>query len=371
MILTKEVEVKLNGNNVEYYKKLGYEIPMREASKSIKRKGIDYVADLGMPIMVKVEDLPLKSNMLIEAICDYCGEINHSIKYAVYNSQTKNNTQKYACKKCSQFKVEQTNLEKYNVKCVLHLEEVKTKIKQTNLERYGVKNVLLNKEIKAKRDKALMENFGTLYPLQTPECLNKLKQTNLKKYGVECTMQLDEVKQKAKQTNLDKYGYENPMQSPEFLDKWFSKNGSTFVRSSRQQQYLCNLYNGILNHPFKCFALDIYLPENKLDIEFDGSGHRMSISLGNITEEDFNKKELYRNVAIKKEGYKQMRIISANDLLPSDDILLKMLSMAKEYFNTTAHTWINFDIDNLLIINSENKNIGGMFFDYGQLRKIK
>ena len=35
-------------------------------------------------------------------------------------------------------------------------------------------------------------------------------------------------------------------------------------------------------------SLAIYLPEDKLDIEFDGSGHRMSISLGSITEEEFN-----------------------------------------------------------------------------------
>ena len=116
-ILTKEVEVKLNGNNIKHYKKLGYEIPMREASKTLKIKGVDYVADLGKIINVKVNDLPLKSNILIEAMCDYCGEVNHSIKYVTYNSQTKNNTQKYACKKCSQFKVEQTNLEKYGVKC--------------------------------------------------------------------------------------------------------------------------------------------------------------------------------------------------------------------------------------------------------------
>ena len=161
------------------------------------------------------------------------------------------------------------------------------------------------------------------------------------------------------------------MQSSDFLEKWFTKNGSNFVKSSRQQQYLCNLYNGILNYPFKCFALDIFLPEDKLDIEFDGSGHKMSVFLGGISEKDFHMKEIYRNIAIKKEGYKQMRIISSKDLLPSDQILHQMLSVAREYFNTTSHTWINFDIDNSIMINAENKDVGGIFFDYGQLRKIK
>ena len=370
-ILTKEVEVRLNGNNIKHYKNLGYEIPMREASKILKIKGVDYVADLGKIINVKVNDLPLKSNILIEAMCDYCGEVNHSIKYVTYNSQTKNNTQKYACKKCSQFKVEQTNLEKYGVKCVLYLDEIKEKIKQTNLDRYGVENALLNKDIKDKRDATLMEKFGTLYPLQNNECFKKFKQTNMEKYGAEFTLQSEEIKQKIKQTNLDKYGYENSMQSPEISEKWFSKYGSEFVNSSKQQRYLCDLYNGILNYPFKCFALDVCIPNDKLDVEFDGSGHKMSISLGSISEEDFEMKELYRNVAIKKEGYKQMRIISTKDLLPSDDILLQMLSIARNYFNTTSHTWINFDIDNSIMINAENKDTNGVFFDYGELRRIK
>lgn len=370
-ILTKEVEVRLNGNNIKHYKELGYEIPMREASKTLKSKGVDYVADLGKIINVKVDDLPLKSNMPIEVMCDYCGKVNHSIKYVAYNSQTKNNTQKYACKKCSQFKVEQTNIEKYGVECVLYLDEIKEKIRQTNLDRYGVENVLSNKDIKDKRNATLMEKFGTLYPLQNDECFKKFKQTNMEKYGAEFTLQSEEIKQKIKQTNFHKYGCENPMQSPEILEKWFAVNGSSFVKSSRQQQYLCNLYNGILNYPFKCFALDIYLPKDKLNIEFDGSGHRMSVSLGNITEEEFEKKELYRNVALKNEGYKQVRIISSKDLLPSDEILLQMLSIAKEYFNATSHTWVNFDIDNSKMINAENKDTDGVFFDYGNLRKIK
>ena len=32
-LIEKEVEVRLNGNNIEYYKSLGYEIPMKKATK--------------------------------------------------------------------------------------------------------------------------------------------------------------------------------------------------------------------------------------------------------------------------------------------------------------------------------------------------
>ena len=202
-----------------------------------------------------------------------------------------------------QAKREQTFIDRFGVKSSLLSQEVQRKVKQTNLERYGVENVLLNKEIKDKRNSILIKRYGTLYPLQNEECFKKMKQTNLERYGYEYIPQLEETKEKVKQTNLERYGYEYFLQSPENLEKWFAKNGSEFVKSSNQQRYLCNLYNGILNHPFKCFAFDIFLQEDNLDIEYDGSGHRMSISLGSLTEDEFEMKEIYRNTAIKKSWF--------------------------------------------------------------------
>ena len=269
-----------------------------------------------------------------------------------------------------QDKRKQTFIKRFGVENPLLNSEIREKAAQTILERYGVENVFLNKEIQDKKNAILIERYGTQYPLQNEECFEKMKQTNIERYGAEYIPPLEETKQKVKQTNLKNCGYESYMQSPEFLEKWFAKNGSDFAKSSKQQQYLCNLYNGVLNYPFRCFALDIYLPEDKLDIEFDGSGHRMSISLGSITEEDFEKKELYRNVALNKEGYKQMRIISSKDKLPFDSTLLQMLNDARNYFSLyPQHSWIEFNIDTSSVRNAEHKN--GIHYDYGALRTIK
>lgn len=269
-----------------------------------------------------------------------------------------------------QDKRKETFLDRYGVENPLLDKEIREKIQQTIFERYGVENVSQNKDIQNKRTQTFIEHFGVTSPLQNKECLEKLKQTNLNRYGVEFISQLEESKQKTKQTNLEKYGCENPMQSPEFLEKWFAKHGSNFVKTSRQQQYLCKLYNGILNYPFRCFALDVYLQEDKLDIEFDGSGHRMSISLGAVTEEEFEKKELYRNVALNKEGCKQMRIVSIKDLLPSDTILLDMLDYTRNYFNLyPQHSWIEFNIDASAVRNAEHKD--GVPYNFGSLRRIK
>lgn len=412
-------------------------IPHGKSTKHYREKGYDVKS--GQALEVKVEDLMMSSAVLIDTECDYCGKQREPIRYADYNAQTKNGTEKCCCVDCAKFKREESMIKRYGNKNPMAIPELAKKRDETNLrkygfispssnpeirakqketlmknygvenpslseelkekrkqtfierygvenpslnkeirekaintifERYGVENVFLNEEIQNKKNEILIQRYGTQYPLQNKECFEKLKQTNMERYGVEFVSQLEESKEKAKQTNLEKYGYENPMQSPEFYEKWFAKNGSNFVKHSRQQQYLCDLYGGILNHPFKCFALDIYLEKDKLDIEFDGSGHRMSIALGGISEEEFEKKELYRNVAIKREGYKQMRIISSKDLLPSDSTLLKMLSQAKEYFsNYPERSWIEYNIDTSTVRNAEQKD--GVFFDYGELRKIK
>lgn len=323
-ILTKEVEIRLNGNNVNYYRRLGYDIPVREAGKAMKSKGVDYVADFSKSIIVQIEDLPLNSKAIIETSCDYCGERKPLMKYLDYNKQTKNGTLKCCCENCAPIKHKEIMLEKYGYECTM----------------------------------------------QVPEIRDKVYETNNKKYGCNSPYGNPMVIEKAKRTNLERYGYENAMQSPAFFQKWLEKNGSEFVKSSKQQRYLCDLYNGVLNYPIQHFSLDIYIPEDKLDIEFDGSGHKLCIKLGRMTEEEFYRKELIRGQIIKKEGYNQMRIISTKDLLPSNQVLLQMLNETKRYFSEYPnHSWIEYDIDNFIVRNAEYKD--GVQYNYGKLRKIK
>ena len=73
---------------------------------------------------------------------------------------------------------------------------------------------------------------------------------------------------------------------------------------------------------------------------------------------------------IKNEGYKQIKIISLDDKLPSDDILLQMLSDARTYFSQYPnHSWIEFNISTSTVRNAENLN--GIPYDFGALRTIK
>ena len=349
MILTKEVEIKVHSNTVEYYKSLGYEIPLKKASKTyFEKTGKEFFYDTSKTITVDISDLQKHSNVKIEVLCDICNQNKSMIKYNDYTKCVEN-TGNYACRQCWHEKASKTNQERYGFSSVLKNEEIKEKVAKTNLERYGV------------------IRYG-----QTKDFLEKLKQTCLTKYGVEHFSKLQEVQNKKKKTNLERYGVPCVLQSPEVCEKIHQtlyRHGTQ--KTSKQQYYLHKLFGGELNYPIKYYSADICFPDEKFVVEYDGGFHNGQVKTGKITQEEFNQKEIARNNIIKREGYNQMRIISSKDLLPSNEILLRMLQQAREYFNTTSHSWINFDIDNSRMINAENKDVGGVFFDYGELHKIK
>lgn len=374
MLLTKEVEIKVNGNMVKYYQSKGYSC---ECHSEIK---------------VKVEDLKPNSNVEVVVLCDYCDTEIYNVKYSTYNRVVKN-TGNYVCEKCAPLKREHTILKKYGVRNACYLEEVKEKKKKTCFEKYGVEFSFQSEEVKEKIKITNVNKYGTLNPSQNAEIKNKIEMSNLKKYGYKNPMSSQAVQQKLKQALLVKYGVENPMQNTLIREKasdtCFERYGvrnpsqslqirqsvsKTFYKNSTQatssqQLYLHNLYGGELNYPVSHFNIDICLLEEQISIEYDGGGHMLNVTIGRETLEEYNYKTLVRDKIVKQAGYKQIRIISSKDYLPSDEILLQMLEQAKEYFNTTNHTWIEYDIDTSIMRNAEHKE--GVFFDFGDLRKIK
>lgn len=65
-------------------------------------------------------------------------------------------------------------------------------------------------------------------------------------------------------------------------------------------------------------------------------------------------------------GWKEIRIISSNDNIPSDELLIDLFKKSVEYLNT-GHSWIKFNIDKSTC---ETGN-GIHEIDFGELRKIK
>lgn len=371
MLLTKEVEVKLSSRTVKYYENLGYEIPMKKASKSYKEiYNKEYVYDFSIPIKIKVEDLTKGCNAEIQVLCDYCKDEIITMKYCTYLNTLKH-INKSACQKCKGKKEREIFLIKYGVQNPSQLEEFKEKYRHSCIEKYGVDNYFKTEEFNEKRKVSMNEKYGVEYPLQSEKIQKKWIDTCISKYGFSNPAKAQEVKDKAAKTCTKRYGDIAPAKSLEVREKIVKTlYDNSSQKSSRQQRYICKLFSGVLNFPVKYYNADIYLPNDNLIVEIDFGGHTLSVKTGKITQEEFNKKEIVRNNVIKREGYKQMRIISSKDYLPSDKILLQMLEYTKEYFSSYPNrSWIEFNIDSSSIRNAEQKE--GVFFNYGTLRKIK
>ena len=156
-ILTKEVEVRLNSSNIAHFKNLGYNIPMKEPCERYKKRGINFVYDLGAPMIVKVEDLMKNSSAYIDVLCDMCNKEILHIKYSDYN-KAMDNTGSCVCRPCSYIKTQQTLIAHYG-DLYVNTEEFKEKQKRIFLEKYGVDNPFGSKEIREKIDFLSLNNI--------------------------------------------------------------------------------------------------------------------------------------------------------------------------------------------------------------------
>jgi len=348
MLLEQNVQVKLIPKTHKWYTSKGYTGKLYEY------------------IEVDIKDLTLGSLVYIDVECDYCKNIFQK-KYNNYNNEQKNSIiKKNCCENCRQLKVEESLQLKYGVDNINKLDSTSIKRKQTNLDKYGVDNPMQVVEFKNKQYLNNYLKYGVQHNSQLEGRNEKCIQTSLEHYGCESPMQSIEVKNKLKQTCLERFGVDNPLKSFDVrkkMNKTLNKNGT--APTSRQQIYVNSIFKGELNYPEDRSLLDIAFPDDKLYVECDFGGHNLQVKLGKITQDEFDKKERVRSIILNRKGWKEMRIISTNDKLPSDLIIFYMLQFAKSYLST-GHSWIKFDIDNNKVITSQYEKQ----FKFGKLRKI-
>lgn len=411
MLLSKEVEVTLNYKNINRYLEKGYEFPTfinKDGNISVKR---------GTKLKVKTIHLDIKSGSIIKYKCDYCGK-EIEIRYCDYmkHYQDGNKNEPDCCINCISKKTQSKLIDKYGVNTPFALKEVRDKRDKTVKDKYGVDNVFQLKDVQNKSRETNLKKYGNEWYTQTdeykiraketcldkygydnasksPEIIEKIKQsqidkygmlysqteefkekyknTCIEKYGVENLFQADFIKEKIIEFNINNYGVKHPMKIESIKNARLEKMVVTKYRnstgqSSRQQDYLHLLYGGVLNYPLDRCLLDIAFLDDKVCCEYDGSGHRLSVNFGDCTQAEFDKKEMARKYYLFSKDWKEFRIISNNDYLPSDEVLLKMKDFALEWFNK-GHKWIKFHIDK----NKYETSEGIKIFDYGKLRKIK
>ena len=279
-------------------------------------------------------------------------------------------------------KSKKTCLIKYGVTNPQKSELIQEKTKLTNLKRYGVENVFSNEDIKQKIKNVWNDRYGVEYYSQTDEYKLKMKNitsqdgyydernkkskiTNLKRYGVTSYSKTNEYKERVKATNLKRYGVDWNLKSPEVRKKiynTFTKNGT--MATSKQQLYIHSLLGGELNYcTGKCF-LDIAFLDEKIYLEYDGGGHDLSVKLGKMSKEEFERKEMKRYYALKSEGWKCIKVISENDKIPSDEDIKSIHKKCLELLRDNNWVEVNYNAKTIRTF-SETIN-----YECGKLRRI-
>jgi hypothetical protein len=226
-------------------------------------------------------------------------------------------------------KQEQTErifLEKYGCKTPLSNSDIKEKIKNTLIERYGVEHPLKSNDILKKTKETNLLNWGFDNPSKSKIVLEKIKETNFKKWGVDFYYKSDDFKEKRDKKILEKYGsidyfkskhrienvISNKIENYPHLDIIGYKNrffdilcnscGNNFkirtdllYKRNKEGHRICTKCNKINNnfrsnaeieicnfleeHNIKVTTsrrdiirgeLDIYLPDHKIAIEYNG-----------------------------------------------------------------------------------------------------
>lgn len=358
MLLSEKVMVNIGSKNLSHYLEKGYDIETyinKAGGVSVKKN---------TSILVNVIDLKLNAPVKIKYSCDFCGKVIE-VKYCDYMrhypSGIKND--KDSCIKCAPLKSKEKLIDKYGVDNPMYLDFAKENLKETNLKKYGVATPVNSDYYSEKIKKDNIEKYGVPYYNMTEECKIKIRNTNMKKYGKEHFTQTDIWRDKVKNTVKNKYGVDNISQSKEIKIKkaeTFFKNGT--IATSRQQYYLHNLLGGELNYSCNTPSLDIAFPNEKIYIEFNGSGHNLNVKMNDLTEKEFNNKERARYYYLKNNGWKCFVINSPRDYLPSDEVIKNEFNKAKDWFKIKGEGHRHYVMDIGLFIEDLN---------YGKLRRIK
>lgn len=294
LITPQKVEVKWHPRNVEYYESHGY----------IK-------GNIGSAFFVNIEHLSLGSTFLVKIQCDYC-EDKYDQKYKIYLKHfDKSPIKKDACSKCTGKKREESNLLVYGVKMPSALPDVQEKMKATNMERFGAPNPHQSKEWKKEHTRRFVEKHGVENPSQIPEVSEKISKARIAYFK-----RLDELGER--KTN-------------------FRNNKTKQISFSKQQVYIHSVTGGIFNHSIGRYHLDIAFPEDKVFVEYDGGGHDLPVKLGNMTKDEFLLKEKRRFRYLYKQGWREIRIISLKDKMPSKEELLLIINEAYKKLMLEPH----------------------------------
>ena len=253
--------------------------------------------------------------------------------------------------------------------CECKHDDVKNILKQTNLKKYGCEWTFQSKNNRNKSKQTMLEKYGCEYAQQNKEIKKKSYKTMQERYGVKYTAQSNDLRKKVRNsrrsTEFKKF-LENKFVIPLFSETEYIENGNYF--SYKWKCLKCDTeFNSLRNESWfkqgaikayarceKCYPynepksqkekeiqiylqdilkqkidynnrsiippqeLDIYIPEKKLAIEFDGL-YWHSEEIGKTKNYHLNKTE-----ECEKQGIQLIHIFE-NEWLTKQDIVKSRL----------------------------------------------
>lgn len=257
---------------------------------------------------VKAEDLTHSSNIKVSVRCDYCGDVIEKT-YSKYIKQ-RDKIKKDACYKCFPIKQKEVCKITYGVESTFQLKHVKEKSLKTINEKYGVDNVMQSPEIQEAFRESMIANHGVEYAQQSHTIRDKTTQTLINKYGVDSVIKIKGMKSKC--------------------------NNFEYVNSkkvSKAQRQISDYLGGHLNINIGGYFADILISEDGLIIEYDGSGHDLSVRLGSITEEEFNNREALKFNCFLNQCYKYLIIKNPTEKTINKNVLQQISKKISELNN--------------------------------------
>ena len=187
-------------------------------------------------------------------------------------------------------------------KCAANSEETKQKKVDTLLTNWQAKSTQESELYKQK----MLEKYGFEYTSQIPEVIEKRKQTLIEKYGTTNLYDIDGIIDKIKKTNKERYGVDWVFQREDIRDKAYETTKYNTGTSKREE----TVYNMLIELGYNVerwkkikgtdWAIDFYLPDYDLYIEYQGSQyHNGRAYLG--TKEDLYEIELLKEKDLERK----------------------------------------------------------------------
>lgn len=333
MFINEKKEITVTPRNKKWYVDKGYTV------NKIDEK-----------IEINTVDMSHYSKEKIKFECDYCHKIKEEESFKYFKHKGKD-----CCGNCANLKTAEILKERTGSTWYVQTDEFKEKSKNTNIKKYGKEYYSQTVEAKERNKETCLNKYGYNSPCEVPEIQEKMKKTIRRLYSCDNIFQNEHIKNRIKENNIKKYGVDHHMKNPEIKEKvlkkiYESKKYINKINFSKNQKYICDLFNGELNYMFVPYCVDMFFPEKNIYLEYDGTGHDMCVKKHGMSEEAFKKREIIRYKFLKEKGLKEIRIVSlTSNKLPTDDLLLKIKRYSFDFLKNTNQNWIIFNLDEGII----------------------